>query len=169
MGQTKTRWSHEEEEALKKGVERHGAGKWRAIQKDEEFKDLLTKRSNVDLKVRPARIIIIIARARRRRRRAPRGAHPPPDTLPPRARPPDRPTARDADGAQYRPHRTNGATSSRRSRPRRAGRIRRRRCVRGIARRVRARPPSPPPACAPTGIALTSPPPALISRFLPNS
>ena len=52
MGQTKTRWTEDEEDALKKGVERHGVGKWRAIQRDTEFKDRLEKRSNVDLKVR---------------------------------------------------------------------------------------------------------------------
>ena len=30
---------------------RHGVGKWRLIQKDQEFADILISRSNVDLKV----------------------------------------------------------------------------------------------------------------------
>lgn len=52
MGVPKTKWTDEEEAALKKGVARYGVGKWRAIQKDEEFGDALKSRSNVDLKVR---------------------------------------------------------------------------------------------------------------------
>lgn len=46
----KQRWSQEEEAALQKGVSRHGAGKWRLIQKDRELGPLLISRSNVDLK-----------------------------------------------------------------------------------------------------------------------
>uniref|UniRef100_A0A6T7V0Y7 MYB transcription factor n=1 Tax=Pyramimonas obovata TaxID=1411642 RepID=A0A6T7V0Y7_9CHLO len=49
-GIPKTKWSEEEEAALKAGVERYGAGKWRFIQKDEEFQPILCNRSNVDLK-----------------------------------------------------------------------------------------------------------------------
>lgn len=49
-GVPKSKWSTEEEEALKVGVERHGPGKWRLIQKDDELSPLLKGRSNVDLK-----------------------------------------------------------------------------------------------------------------------
>ena len=46
-----TQWSHEEEEALRKGVKKYGAGKWRFIQKDPVLGKILNQRSNVDLKV----------------------------------------------------------------------------------------------------------------------
>ena len=52
MGQPKTKWTQDEETALKEGVKRYGAGKWRAIQKDPELQKALSTRSNVDLKVR---------------------------------------------------------------------------------------------------------------------
>ncbi|KAJ0968090.1 hypothetical protein J5N97_025007 [Dioscorea zingiberensis] len=39
-----------EESALKAGVVKHGAGKWRTILKDPEFSSVLCLRSNVDLK-----------------------------------------------------------------------------------------------------------------------
>ena len=52
VGVPKTKWSQEEEDALKEGVKRYGAGKWRAIQKDTELQKALSTRSNVDLKVR---------------------------------------------------------------------------------------------------------------------
>ena len=48
-----TQWSHEEEEALRKGVKKYGAGKWRFIQKDPVLGKILNQRSNVDLKVSP--------------------------------------------------------------------------------------------------------------------
>jgi transcription factor MYB, plant len=51
MGAPKQKWTSEEEEALKAGVNKHGAGKWRNIQKDPEFSHLLASRSNIDLKV----------------------------------------------------------------------------------------------------------------------
>ena len=51
-GAPKTKWTPEEENALKEGVGRYGAGKWRAIQKDPELAKALSTRSNVDLKVR---------------------------------------------------------------------------------------------------------------------
>lgn len=50
MGAPKQRWSREEEEALKAGILKHGAGKWTAILKDAEFRSILALRSNVDLK-----------------------------------------------------------------------------------------------------------------------
>mmetsp|Transcript_16990 Transcript_16990/g.28660 ORF Transcript_16990/g.28660 Transcript_16990/m.28660 type:complete len:337 (-) Transcript_16990:440-1450(-) len=49
-GIPKTKWSEDEEKALKAGVDRYGPGKWRFIQKDEELSPMLKHRSNVDLK-----------------------------------------------------------------------------------------------------------------------
>lgn len=51
MGAPKQKWTSEEEEALRAGVDKHGAGKWRTIQKDPEFGHCLSARSNIDLKV----------------------------------------------------------------------------------------------------------------------
>ncbi|CAA7410036.1 unnamed protein product [Spirodela intermedia] len=50
MGAPKQRWTPEEEEALRSGVLKHGAGKWRLILKDPQFGRRLFSRSNVDLK-----------------------------------------------------------------------------------------------------------------------
>ncbi|XP_015892745.1 telomere repeat-binding factor 1 [Ziziphus jujuba] len=50
MGAPKQKWTSEEETALKAGVVKHGAGKWRTILKDPEFSGVLYLRSNVDLK-----------------------------------------------------------------------------------------------------------------------
>ncbi|WOL20392.1 hypothetical protein Cni_G29197 [Canna indica] len=50
MGAPKQKWTAEEEEALRAGVDKHGAGKWRTIQKDPEFSRCLSTRSNIDLK-----------------------------------------------------------------------------------------------------------------------
>lgn len=50
MGAPKQKWTAEEEAALKAGVVKHGAGKWRTILKDPEFSGILYLRSNVDLK-----------------------------------------------------------------------------------------------------------------------
>ncbi|KAL6850216.1 hypothetical protein ACP4OV_020843 [Aristida adscensionis] len=50
MGAPKQKWTAEEEEALRRGVLKHGAGKWRTIQKDPEFSPVLSSRSNIDLK-----------------------------------------------------------------------------------------------------------------------
>lgn len=52
MGAPKQKWTAEEESALKAGVRKHGAGKWRTILKDPEFSGTLCLRSNVDLKVK---------------------------------------------------------------------------------------------------------------------
>ena len=51
MGAPKQKWTAEEEAALKAGVVKHGAGKWRTILTDAEFSSVLCLRSNVDLKV----------------------------------------------------------------------------------------------------------------------
>lgn len=50
MGNPKQKWTAEEEEALRNGVLKHGAGKWKNIQRDPEFNHLLFARSNIDLK-----------------------------------------------------------------------------------------------------------------------
>ncbi|MED6160413.1 hypothetical protein PIB30_051329 [Stylosanthes scabra] len=50
MGAPKQKWTAEEEAALKAGVVKHGAGKWRTILTDPEFIAILRMRSNVDLK-----------------------------------------------------------------------------------------------------------------------
>ncbi|KAI3463248.1 hypothetical protein Pfo_019911 [Paulownia fortunei] len=50
MGNHKLKWTAEEEEALKAGVAKHGAGKWKNILIDSEFARILANRSNVDLK-----------------------------------------------------------------------------------------------------------------------
>ncbi|WOK91714.1 single myb histone 6 [Canna indica] len=50
MGAPKQKWTAEEEAAIKAGVVKHGAGKWRTILKDPEFSGVLCLRSNVDLK-----------------------------------------------------------------------------------------------------------------------
>ncbi|RZC66309.1 hypothetical protein C5167_009995 [Papaver somniferum] len=50
MGAPKQKWTSEEEAALKAGVVKHGAGKWRTILKDPQFSGILSLRSNVDLK-----------------------------------------------------------------------------------------------------------------------
>ncbi|XP_078182478.1 telomere repeat binding factor 1 isoform X2 [Carex rostrata] len=50
MGAPKQKWTAEEEAALKAGIAKHGAGKWRTILRDPEFSDVLSLRSNVDLK-----------------------------------------------------------------------------------------------------------------------
>lgn len=41
MGAPKQKWAAEEENALKAGVAKHGAGKWRTIMKDPEFNAIL--------------------------------------------------------------------------------------------------------------------------------
>ncbi|XP_041996687.1 telomere repeat-binding factor 4-like [Salvia splendens] len=50
MGNPKQKWTAEEEEALRAGVAKHGAGKWKIIHRDPEFHHLLSSRSNIDLK-----------------------------------------------------------------------------------------------------------------------
>ncbi|KAH6757718.1 hypothetical protein C2S52_023327 [Perilla frutescens var. hirtella] len=50
MGIQKLKWTAVEEEALKAGVVKHGAGKWKNILVDSEFRQILANRSNVDLK-----------------------------------------------------------------------------------------------------------------------
>ncbi|XP_061344739.1 telomere repeat-binding factor 4-like [Gastrolobium bilobum] len=50
MGNQKQKWTADEEDALHRGVQKHGAGKWKNILKDPEFAPFLTSRSNIDLK-----------------------------------------------------------------------------------------------------------------------
>ncbi|XP_072967033.1 uncharacterized protein [Typha angustifolia] len=50
MGNPKLKWTPEEAAALKAGVKKHGAGKWKTIQTDAEFSRYLANRSNIDLK-----------------------------------------------------------------------------------------------------------------------
>ncbi|KAJ0229002.1 Telomere repeat-binding factor 5 [Hirschfeldia incana] len=50
MGNQKLKWTSDEEEALRAGIEKHGAGKWKNILRDPYFSDHLINRSNIDLK-----------------------------------------------------------------------------------------------------------------------
>ncbi|KAM7277396.1 hypothetical protein ACFE04_019262 [Oxalis oulophora] len=50
MGNPKQKWTAAEEDALKKGITKHGTGKWKVILRDPEFSDILYSRSNIDLK-----------------------------------------------------------------------------------------------------------------------
>ncbi|GAB2225165.1 hypothetical protein Drorol1_Dr00005953 [Drosera rotundifolia] len=50
MGNPKQKWTAEEEEALRAGIAKYGAGKWKFIQRDPEFNKFLHSRSNIDLK-----------------------------------------------------------------------------------------------------------------------
>ncbi|KAI3911918.1 hypothetical protein MKW92_009296 [Papaver armeniacum] len=50
MGAPKQKWTAEEEEALIAGINKHGTGKWKNIQKDPEYGHILAARSNIDLK-----------------------------------------------------------------------------------------------------------------------
>ncbi|KAI5000468.1 hypothetical protein ZWY2020_005057, partial [Hordeum vulgare] len=58
MGEPKQKWTAEEEEALKAGIGKHEAGKWRTILKDPEFRNILRYRSNVDLKCRNTNVTV---------------------------------------------------------------------------------------------------------------
>ncbi|KAJ6754857.1 SINGLE MYB HISTONE 4 [Salix purpurea] len=60
MGAPKQKWTAEEEAALKAGVIKHGAGKWRTILKDPEFSAVLYLRSNVDLKDKWRNISVMV-------------------------------------------------------------------------------------------------------------
>ncbi|CAI9261953.1 unnamed protein product [Lactuca saligna] len=50
MGKPKHRWTLEEENALRAGVDKYGTGKWRKILTDEDFAPCFIARTNVDLK-----------------------------------------------------------------------------------------------------------------------
>ncbi|KAI3914797.1 hypothetical protein MKW98_002033 [Papaver atlanticum] len=50
MGAPKQKWTAEEVEALIAGINKHGTGKWKNIQKDPEYAHILAARSNIDLK-----------------------------------------------------------------------------------------------------------------------
>nr|KYP75528.1 hypothetical protein KK1_008267 [Cajanus cajan] len=47
----KNKWTKEEEKALIAGVMKHGEGFWKKILQDPEFSDVLSSRSNVNIKV----------------------------------------------------------------------------------------------------------------------
>lgn len=61
MGAPKQKWTSEEEAALKAGVLKHGAGKWRTILMDPEFSSILHLRSNVDLKVSLSGLLWVVS------------------------------------------------------------------------------------------------------------
>lgn len=63
MGAPKQKWTAEEEAALKAGVLKHGAGKWRTILQDPEFSSILHMRSNVDLKVSFSKSDVVILKS----------------------------------------------------------------------------------------------------------
>lgn len=65
MGAPKQKWTAEEEAALRAGVLKHGAGKWRTILTDPEFSDVLHMRSNVDLKVYDQNCYFLIQNSKR--------------------------------------------------------------------------------------------------------
>merc|ERR1712167_71076 len=48
----KEKWTKEENQALRDGVELFGTGKWYHIKQDPRFADVLRKRTNIDLKDR---------------------------------------------------------------------------------------------------------------------
>ncbi|KAH9610330.1 hypothetical protein KSS87_017170 [Heliosperma pusillum] len=50
MGNPKQKWTAEEEQALRDGVAKYGAGKWKCIHNDPAFSVVLHSRSNIDLK-----------------------------------------------------------------------------------------------------------------------
>ncbi|KAK9748138.1 hypothetical protein RND81_02G038400 [Saponaria officinalis] len=50
MGNPKQKWTAEEEQALRDGVDKYGAGKWKCIHSDPAFSNVLHSRSNIDLK-----------------------------------------------------------------------------------------------------------------------
>ncbi|CAO2824844.1 unnamed protein product [Amaranthus hypochondriacus] len=50
MGNPKLKWTPEEEDALREGVNKHGVSKWQVILKDPQFRHILYSRSNIDLK-----------------------------------------------------------------------------------------------------------------------
>lgn len=51
MRKKSRKWTNEETEALRAGVEKHGFGKWTAILSDSQFASSFDNRSNIDLKV----------------------------------------------------------------------------------------------------------------------
>ncbi|CAH8359274.1 unnamed protein product [Eruca vesicaria subsp. sativa] len=50
MGNQKLKWTVDEEDALRAGIEKHGPGKWKNILRDPDFAHRLNNRSNIDLK-----------------------------------------------------------------------------------------------------------------------
>ncbi|MQL91196.1 hypothetical protein Taro_023801, partial [Colocasia esculenta] len=72
MGAPKQKWTAEEEEALRAGVLKHGAGKWRTIQRDPEFCRCLASRSNIDLKDKWRNMSLCSGQGSREKTRVPR-------------------------------------------------------------------------------------------------
>uniref|UniRef100_A0A1D1ZC55 Histone H1 n=1 Tax=Anthurium amnicola TaxID=1678845 RepID=A0A1D1ZC55_9ARAE len=72
MGAPKQKWTAEEEEALRAGVSKHGAGKWRTIQKDPDFSRCLASRSNIDLKDKWRNMSLCSGQGSREKPRVPR-------------------------------------------------------------------------------------------------
>ena len=58
MGVSKKRWTEDEERALREGVEKHGTGRWKHIKTDNDFSEILSLRSNVDLKDKWRNILV---------------------------------------------------------------------------------------------------------------
>ncbi|XP_078432032.1 homeodomain-like/winged-helix DNA-binding family protein [Wolffia australiana] len=77
MGAPKQKWTAEEEEALRAGVEKHGAGKWRTIQRDPDFSRCLASRSNIDLKDKWRNMSLCGGQGSREKPRVPRIKAPP--------------------------------------------------------------------------------------------
>ncbi|KAH6761678.1 hypothetical protein C2S52_019111 [Perilla frutescens var. hirtella] len=72
MGNPKQKWTSEEEEALRAGVAKHGAGKWKNIQRDPEFNHLLFSRSNIDLKDKWRNLSVANGQGSREKSKAPK-------------------------------------------------------------------------------------------------
>ncbi|XP_057766474.1 telomere repeat-binding factor 4-like [Salvia miltiorrhiza] len=80
MGNPKQKWTAEEEEALRAGVAKHGAGKWKNIQRDPEFNHLLFARSNIDLKDKWRNLSVASGQGPRDKSKTSKGKSNPADT-----------------------------------------------------------------------------------------
>ncbi|KAI3443609.1 hypothetical protein Pfo_000274 [Paulownia fortunei] len=80
MGNPKQKWTSEEEEALRAGVAKHGAGKWKNIQRDPEFNHLLFARSNIDLKDKWRNLSVASGQGPRDKSKTPKAKANPADT-----------------------------------------------------------------------------------------
>ncbi|KAL0346716.1 UNVERIFIED_CONTAM: Telomere repeat-binding factor 4 [Sesamum calycinum] len=80
MGNPKQKWTSEEEEALRAGVAKHGAGKWKNIQRDPEFNHLLFARSNIDLKDKWRNLSVASGQGARDKSKTPKAKINPADT-----------------------------------------------------------------------------------------
>ncbi|PIN22958.1 hypothetical protein CDL12_04310 [Handroanthus impetiginosus] len=80
MGNPKQKWTAEEEEALRAGVAKHGAGKWKNIQRDPEFNHFLFARSNIDLKDKWRNLSVANGQGPREKSKTPKAKGNPADT-----------------------------------------------------------------------------------------